>query len=348
MSELRKDPITGRWVIIASERSKRPKEFDTLRADPLPGVCPFCYGNESLTPPEVLSFRHPRKDPDEPDWWVRVIPNKYPALTDGGEPLRSAEGMYDMINGVGVHEVIVETPDHQIPMAALPVEHIREIIWAYRERINDLSANPKIGYILIFKNHGPSAGASLDHPHTQLIATPIVPVLVEEELKGARKYFKYKERCAFCDMIAHERRKPLRLLEATESFIAIEPFASRFPFETWIMPRHHSCHFNTILDREVEDLAGILKRTLGRMWNVLDDPPFNFMLHVAPPHDECNPYYHWHIEIIPKLTTVAGFEWGSGFYINPTSPEEACRFLRDAEWEVPYTKPNRVFQGQNK
>lgn len=342
MAELRKDPITGRWVIIATERSRRPKEYETLRGDLRPGVCPFCFHNENMTPEEVLAFRNNPDNPDDPDWWVRVVPNKYPAMASSGEPQRRAEGMYDVMNGVGAHEVIIETPDHQVPMASLPEIHLREILWAYRMRLEAHSRDPRIGYVLIFKNHGPAAGASLDHPHTQLIATPIVPVLVREELHGAEKYFDYRDRCVFCDMIAEENHKPLRLLEKTARFVAIQPFASRFPFETWILPNEHRWHFESITHDEALELGGLLQRTLARIWNALDDPPFNFMLHVAPPGDIEYPHYHWHIEIIPKLTTVAGFEWGSGFYINPTSPEEACRYLRDSNWTVPSDKPLRV------
>jgi len=345
LPELRKDPVTGRWVIIATERSKRPKDYETLRMEPRPGVCPFCFGNESLTPEEVLSFRHNgKRNSPEPDWWVRVVPNKYPALSFEGEAVRRAEGLYDLINGVGAHEVIIESPDHQVPLAALPEEHIREILWAYRDRLIAHSKDPRIGYVLIFKNQGPAAGASLDHPHTQLIATPIVPVQVKEEMKGAERYFEYKDRCVFCDMIGQEERKPSRVVEGTNHFVAFEPYASRFPFETWVLPRRHQGHFESLSESEVGDLAGLLKRVLGRIWNALDDPPFNFMLHVSPPGDADTEWYHWHLEIIPKLTTVAGFEWGSGFYINPTAPGDACRHLRQADWEVPYKKPPRVHQ----
>jgi UDPglucose--hexose-1-phosphate uridylyltransferase len=340
--ELRKDPVTGRWVIIATERSKRPSDYTTLRVDPRPGVCPFCAGNESLTPEQVLVYSRDDNNPKTADWWVRVVPNKYPALSHEGEATRRGDGLYDLINGVGAHEVIIETPDHATPMAALPVEHIREVLWAYRERLIAHSKDPRIGYVLIFKNHGPAAGASLDHPHTQLIATPIVPVRVKSELEGADKYYKYKERNVFLDMITQEERKPRRIVEETEHFIAFEPFASRFPFETWILPRRHQPLFQMATEDEVMDLAGILKWTLGRIYNALEDPPFNFMLHVAPPGWGESPSYQWHLEIIPKLTTVAGFEWGSGFYINPTDPEDACRHLRNASPEVEPTAPRRV------
>lgn len=335
VSELRKDPITGRWVIIATERNKRPKEYATLRGESRPGICPFCPGNESMTPGEVLRFSPSGGGPLAEDWWVRVVPNKYPALVSEGEATRRAEGMYDLIHGVGAHEVIIETQDHQAPLGSLGKAHMREVLWAYRARIEEHSRDPRIGYVLIFKNHGPAAGASLEHPHTQLIATPIVPIRVREEMRGAENYHEYKDRCVFCDMIGQEERKPLRVVEESNHFVAMNPYASRFPFETWILPRSHSSHFDSAAPGEIDDLADVLRRTLGRIWNALEDPPFNFMLHVAPPGNPGLAYYHWHIEIIPKLTTIAGFEWGSGFFINPTPPEEACRYLRAASTEIP-------------
>jgi UDPglucose--hexose-1-phosphate uridylyltransferase len=338
LPELRKDPITGRWVIIATDRKKRPKDYSILRGASHPGICPFCYGNEGLTPLEVLAFRPAHSKPHTPDWWVRVVPNKYPALRNEGEMNRRAEGMYDWINGIGVHEIIIETPDHSASMAEIPQGHLREVLWAYRQRIEEHSQDPRIDYVLIFKNHGAAAGASLEHPHTQLIATPVVPIRVREEMKGAEAYYEYKDRCVFCDMISQEEKKPLRLVEQSGSFVSLNPYASRLPFETWILPRRHVSHFENLRIDEMEDLAFIMHRTLGRIYNLLSDPPFNMMLHVSPPHSGDLPYYHWHFEIIPTLTTVAGFEWGSGFYINPTAPEEACRFLRGIDWRVGPTK----------
>lgn len=344
MSELRKDPITGRWVIIATERKKRPKDFHILRGESRPGICPFCYGNESQTPQEVLAFRPATSKPHAPDWWVRVVPNKYPALAHEEDVVRRADGMYDLINGAGAHEVIIETPGHHTSLAALPQDHLREVLWAYRLRLEEHSRDLRIGYVLIFKNHGAAAGASQEHPHTQLIATPVVPIRVREEMKGAEAYFEYKDRCVFCDMISHEERNPVRLVEQSDSFVAMNPYASRLPFETWILPRRHLSHFEKLRIEEMEDLAFLMHRVMGRIWNALDDPPYNFMLHVAPPRSGDSPCYHWHFEIIPTLTTVAGFEWGSGFYINPTPPEEACQYLRMAEWEVPDEVPHQALQ----
>lgn len=328
---------------MATERRKRPKDFSGPHGEIRPGICPFCYGNETMTPVEVMAFRPSGGKEHEPNWWVRVVPNKFPALSSEGEVSRRAEGMYDLINGVGAHEIVVETPDHKMPTAALSKDHLREVLWAYRLRIEFYSQDPRMGYILIFKNHGAVAGASMEHPHTQLIATPIVPIRVLEEMKGAENYYDYRDRCVFCDMISQEEKKPLRIVEETGSFVAMNPYASRFPFETWILPRRHQCHFEAMNDEEMDSLADLLRRTLGRLHNALGDPPFNFMLHVAPPRSGELPYYHWHIEIIPILTAVAGFEWGSGFYINPTTPEEACRDMRATPWEV-HSKSHRAPQ----
>lgn len=344
MSELRKDPITGQWVIIASERSKRPKDYSMVHGVNKTENCPFCYGNEHLTPVECLAFRPSESQPHSPDWWVRVVPNKFPALGSEGDVSRRADGMYDHISGVGAHEVLIETPDHEASLASMPAEHVCEVLWAYRMRLQHHSDDPRIGYILIFKNHGPEAGASLEHPHTQLIATPIVPIRVKEELRGAERYYDYKDRCVFCDMISQEERRPCRLVEDDDLFVTMNPYASRFPFETWILPRRHMGRFEDMTYAEMDRLAVFLKRTLGRMYNALDNPPFNFMLHVAPPRGPELPYYHWHLEIIPTLTMIAGFEWGSGFYVNPTPPEEACTYLREADWEVPLLHPSPTLE----
>lgn len=313
---------------MATERRKRPKDFHVVRGETHGGPCPFCYGNEDHTPGEIMAFRPPNSNSHAADWWVRVVPNKYPALQDNGDVIRKAEGMYDWFNGIGAHEVIIETPDHRASIAQLSEGHLKEILWAYRQRIEEHTRNPDIDYILIFKNHGAAAGASMEHPHTQLIATPVVPIRVREELRGAEAYYEYKDRCVFCDIIGQEERKPLRLIEQSKAFVAINPYASRLPFETWILPRRHLSHFEKLWVDEVEDLAGLMKRVFTRLWRALEDPPYNFMLHVAPPRCGELPYYHWHIEIIPTLTTLAGFEWGSGFFINPVLPEEACRYLR--------------------
>jgi UDPglucose--hexose-1-phosphate uridylyltransferase len=326
MPELRKDPVIGRWVIIASQRAKRPVDQVEPVRQTRGGFCPFCAGNEDKTPPEILSYRSSGSTNEE-GWWVRVVPNKFPALQVEGNLDRTGDGMYDRMNGIGVHEVIIETPDHVANFSNYSEKHVEEILWAYRERINDLKQDSRLQYILVFKNHGRRAGASLDHSHSQLIATPIVPKRVQEEITGSLKYYRYKERCVFCDMVHQEIRDNKRVLMENHNHIAFCPYASRFPFETWILPKRHSSHFEDISKPELVDLAKCLKRVLKKLNDVLDSPPYNFILHSSPCQGERLPHYHWHFEIIPKLTSVAGFEWGTGFYINSTAPEKAATLL---------------------
>lgn len=331
MPELRKDPIIGRWVIISTERGKRPSDFSTQPKQKDNKTCPFCYGNEHLTPPEVYALREEGSKPNQPGWKLRVIPNKYPALIIEGELNREGEGMFDRMNGVGAHEVIIESPDHMKDLADLDSRQIEEVIRAFILRMKDLRNDVRFRYCLVFKNHGEAAGASLEHTHSQLIATPIVPKAVTEEMKGSKLYFDFKERCIYCDIIRQELLTNTRLVGQNEHVVAIEPFAPRFPFETWILPRNHIHRFEESDEDTLISLALILKQTLLRLRSALNDPPFNFMIHTGPWVEGNKLHYHWHMEIFPKLTRVAGFEWGTGFYINPTPPEEAARYLNEIE-----------------
>jgi UDPglucose--hexose-1-phosphate uridylyltransferase len=330
LPELRKDPITGRWVIIATDRAKRPTDFIRQPlAPPVSKVCPFDYGNEHKTPPEVLAYRN-NGARDEPGWRVRVVPNKFPVLGIEGELNRQGEGMYDKMNGIGAHEVIVESPDHMATFADLSEKQVEELLWAYKDRVNDLKKDQRFRYILLFRNHGETAGASLEHPHSQLIALPVIPKRVKEEVDGARQFYEFKERCIFCDIVREETNAGTRLVAETDRFSVIEPYAPRFPFETWILPKRHESHFEESEAPSLANLAWMLRTTIRKIDRVLEHPAYNFIIHSAPVQEPPLPYYHWHVEIIPKLTKVAGFEWGSGFYINPTPPEESARFLREA------------------
>lgn len=329
MPELRKDPIIGRWVIISTERGKRPSHFGRVEKKISPKACPFCPGNESATPPEVSAYRSDGSSPNQPGWNLRVVPNKYPALIIEGDLTREPHGIYDRMNGIGAHEVIIETPIHDHDLVDLSLDQVKSVLWAYRERYVDLQRDHRFKYILLFKNHGEAAGASVEHSHSQLIATPIIPKRVGEELLGAKKYHEYKERCIFCDIIRQEISDKNRVVVESDQFIAFAPYASRFPFETWLMPKAHISNF---VDTEIDmhdELASVLRETLARLREGLADPAYNYIVHTAPVGNEYRDYYHWHIEIIPKLTKVAGFEWGTGFYINPTRPEDAARFLKE-------------------
>jgi len=332
MPELRKDPVVGRWVIISTDRSRRPTNFTPVRVEKTASFCPFCPGQEDKTPPEVYACRQNGGGPNSPGWKVRVVPNKFPALQIEGALDRRGEGLYDKMNGVGAHEVVIEGPAHGMDLADLPVEHLVEVLKAYRERMMDLHRDRRFRYVLIFKNHGAGAGATLEHTHTQLIATPIIPKILMEELEGARRYHELKERCVFCDIIQQDTadHNGRRVVVMNDRFLTIEPFAPRFPFETWILPRRHDSSFQVVQDDdEFKDLAKILKDTLGRLNRALDRPPYNFVIHTAPVTEGELEYFHWHLEIMPVLTRVAGFEIGSGFYINPTPPEDAAQYLRE-------------------
>ncbi len=328
MPELRKDPISGRWVIISVERGKRPSDFGMRVSPKKGGFCAFCEGNEHTTPPEILAFRPEGGKPDTPGWTLRVVANKFPALSVEGRLDREGDGIFDKMNGVGAHEVIIECPDHNVTLSTMPLKSVEGVLWAFHNRITDLKKDVRFRYVLVFKNEGDEAGSSLEHTHSQLIALPIVPHLVEEELVQARQYYEYKERCIFCDIIHQETEDKKRVISENDDFIALAPFAPRSPFETMILPRSHESSF--LSGRNFSLLAEILQRTLKQIDKVLDLPPYNMMIHTSPFKNEDNEYYHWHIEIIPKLTKIAGFEWGSGFYINPTPPEEAAMFLREA------------------
>jgi UDPglucose--hexose-1-phosphate uridylyltransferase len=331
MPELRKDPIIGRWVIISTERGKRPTDFASVPPAQYSSFCPFCVGNETKTPPEVFALRQPGSQKDSPGWTVRVVPNKFPALQIEGDLNRQGEGIYDKMNGIGAHEVIIETPEHDKTLSDLDENRVAEVLSTWRERILDLKKDERFKYIVVFKNHGEAAGASLEHAHTQLVAMPIIPKRVVEEIEGARKYYDFKERCIYCDIVSQEINDDVRVVTANESFLAIEPFAARFPFETWILPKVHEPAFEEAATKELHRLARILKEILVKINAALNRPPYNFILHTLPLHGNNRSWYHWHLEIMPKLTKVAGFEWGSGFYINPTAPEEAARYLREIQ-----------------
>jgi len=331
LPELRKDPIVGRWVIISTDRARRPSDFLRDPGAPQAGkFCPFCEGNEDKTPPEILGWRQNGAGANQRGWSLRVVPNKFPALGIEGELARQGEGLFDKMNGVGAHEVIIESPEHSMTLAQLPEKRVEDVLWAYRDRMLDLKKDKRFRYILVFKNQGEAAGASLEHTHSQLIALPVVPIYVREEVEGAKTYYNFKERCIFCDVIRQEAASGARVIQETDHFLAVAPYAPRFPFETWILPKQHEAAFENSQSHVFENLAKVLKKLLQKLDHVLEYPPYNFVLHTSPLNENTQDYYHWHFEIMPKLTKVAGFEWGSGFYINPTPPEEAARFLREA------------------
>jgi UDPglucose--hexose-1-phosphate uridylyltransferase len=332
MPELRKDPVTGRWVIISTDRHKRPNDFRIEHASAIGREhCPFCPGHEAMTPPEVLAYRQNGGPPNGAGWDLRVVPNKFPALQVEGNLDREGEGLFDRMNGIGAHEVIIESPDHDKTLASMSEPEIEKVLWAFRDRIADLKRDRRFRYILIFKNHGAVAGATLEHTHSQLIALPIVPDFVREELDGAERHYSAKERCVFCDIVRQEVSGGRRVIHENGHIVALSPYAPRFPFETWLLPRQHGSRFEEAGRHEFESLARMLKLVLTRMDRALERPPFNMVVHSAPLSEDVSDFYHWHVEVMPKLTRPAGFESGTGFYINPTSPEEAAWVLRERQ-----------------
>jgi UDPglucose--hexose-1-phosphate uridylyltransferase len=330
MSELRKDPVTGRWVIISTDRRKRPTDFrlESVRIVP-DDSCPFCEGHEEMTPKELLVYGRNGSAPNTRGWTLRVVPNQFPVLRVEGGLDRRGEGLFDKMNGIGAHEVIIESPRHEDTLASMDERAVEQVLSAAAARVQDLKRDRRFRYVIIFKNHGAAAGASLEHSHTQLIALPIVPREVRDEVDGSRLHFQTKERCVFCDILQQEATDGRRLIAETADFVALAPYAPRFPFETWILPKRHEPLFEDAPRQEYASLARLLGDILRRMNKALQFPPYNLLIHSAPVAEPADEYYHWHVEIIPKLTKVAGFEWATGFYLNPTSPEEAAQVLRD-------------------
>jgi UDPglucose--hexose-1-phosphate uridylyltransferase len=332
MSQLRRDPIVSRWIIVNDEEPKKPGDFfvEPHRYEDS-SHCPFCYGNEYMTPPEIQSIRYEKTLPNTPGWQVRVVPNKFPALQIEGGLDKRALGLFDLSNGIGAHEVIVETPYHTKDIPDLEASEIENVLEMYGMRSNDLEKDKRFKYVMIFKNYGTAAGASIDHNHSQLIALPMIPKNVLEEITGASEYYEFRERCIFCDMIRQEIDEECRIITENKNFIAFCPFVSRFPFEMWIMPKAHRMSYCETTKDERGELAKILKDVLMRMKIALNDPPYNFIIHTAPINTGEKLGYHWHMEIMPRLNRIAGFEWGTGFYAVPTPPEVAIKYLREVK-----------------
>lgn len=321
---MRKDPLTGRWVILAPNRSLRPSDFSP-DTDKIPARCPFCPGHEGDTPPEIDRVSSAGNDPD---WSVRLVPNSFSALLREGEPGKLNGDFYTSLRGVGAHEVVIETPLH----AAQPWEYsdakIAAIFGLVARRIRSLQSDPRIRYVQYFRNSGAGAGASIRHPHSQILALPVVPVAVQAELTSARQHFERTGRCACCEMIGIESESRARTIIENESYTAFMPFAPRFSHETWILPRGHQHDFAALTGEDFTPLGPILRATLFALDRALDSPPFNLLLHVAPAAADAGTYFHWRIEILPRHTHVAGFEFSTGFHINADPPESAAERLR--------------------
>ncbi len=329
MSEFRQDPVSGQWVIVAPERAARPTDFPVVRRQRKGGFCPFCEGNESRTPPEITAIRAKGSLPNQPGWRTRVVPNRFPALQMTAKTSVDMDGVLGRrMVGFGTHEVIVECPEHLSSTSEMTPAAVRDVLLTYQQRLLALRCDSRLAYAVIFKNVGAAAGASLEHSHSQLVATPVVPRVMREELAGATRFAEDKGDCVFCSMIVGESTSGERLVHMTKSFVTIAPYASRFPFETWILPRQHCASYEEQPPETFGELASAMCKLIREMDIALDSPAYNYIIHTAPFADKSATAYHWHIEVIPRTTRIAGFEWGTGFCINPVPPERAAQLLR--------------------
>ncbi len=328
MSTLRQDPTTRQWAILATRRRERPHEPVVVPRPELPErdpSCPFCPGNEDQTPPEIL------REPPGPIWQVRVVPNMFAALSGDGSAERSGDRMFREMPGIGSHEVVIETPRHDGRMDELSSEEVARVIRIWRERYGSLVARPDVRAVVVFKNFGALAGTSLTHPHSQIVATPVFPPRLLRRLQVASHYYDENGACVYDDVIAAEREAKIRLVEEVGGFVAFEPWAAQTPFETWIAPTFHQGSFGDLADEHVDALAAILVRTLAAVRRACGDPDYNLVLYSAPRNGwDSDRVFHWHLKLIPRLSTMAGFEYGSAMSINTVAPEHAATAMRDA------------------
>ena len=327
MNELRYNIVTGDWVIIARERSRRPKEYvEPLEspAEVLPYLssCPFCPGNETETAPEEYSISGPE------GWLIRVVPNRFPALSRAGERTRQMGTLHRHVTGVGVHDVVIEHRRHDLAIATMSASDVARIFWVYRERFREIRNDPRIEAIVVFRNHREAAGSSLHHPHSQILATPIIPAQFRERIETAMRHHDTFGECVFCSMVKSEIDEGSRIVDQTEHFVAFIPYAAVTPFHTWIVPRRHASSFDAINDIEVNDLGTIVRSVLARLQNGLGNPAYNYIIRTIPIRTLNTEYFHWYLTIVPRLIRTAGFELGSGMFINATLPEENAEFLR--------------------
>jgi UDPglucose--hexose-1-phosphate uridylyltransferase len=337
-NEMRKDYVLDRWAVIATQRKKRPTDFARIPQKRPESVCAFDPGNEHMTPPAVLVYLHAtqgikkEKDKDgqrRKDWLIRVVPNLYPAFSPikYEEKTKVEEDNFILERATGYHEVIVESPRHDEHPGVARVSQLIHVVDAYIDRLRELSSKPYVKYVSIFRNHGLEAGASLSHAHTQLIATPIIPKIIEEELKACEHRFKKNKKCVFCEIIEKESRSP-RFIWENKDFTIFAPWASVNPFEFWIFPKKHQCCLLDLSQTEVKSLAEALRVSLGGLNSILHDPPYNFGFHQIT-NGSCD-FYHWHLEVYPRLSIWAGFEKSTGIFINVVLPEDAAKHLQEA------------------
>jgi UDPglucose--hexose-1-phosphate uridylyltransferase len=331
MSELRQNIATKEWVIIAPERSNRPEDFIRPRRDvhpppPHSDSCPFCPGNEALSPDEQCTLRD-----GQGRWLVRVVSNKYPAVARGGELVYQEQGTRRWMSGVGLHDVIIESPRHDQDLTQLEVEQVTRVLDVYRTSYLTAVSDPRVELVTLFKNHGLGAGTSLEHPHSQMIATPVVPSQVRQRVQLAVRYYDDHRTCVYCAMLVEELREGERMVAETEYFAAFVLYAALSPFHIWILPKRHHSSYPELSNAELVDLARILRTVLRKIRRGLDDPDYNYVIRSIPGAPCQNPYFHWYLSLVPRVSTSAGFELGSGMFINTVLPEKAAAFLRSVE-----------------
>jgi UDPglucose--hexose-1-phosphate uridylyltransferase len=332
MHELRKDILLGRWIAVLSE-SMAPSEYNLPSDNKNEEMsCALCPGREQETPREITSMRKSNAT----GWWVRALPSFHPMFQIEGDLGRRGIGIYDKMNSIGANEILIESPEHNVRPEDMGLEQMIRVIILYRDRVADLEKDSRLRYILIYKDSGKEAGEIFTHPISFLMATPVIPKKVKDELDNAKQYYAYKERCVFCDIINEELRVGERIILETRNFIAFCPYAAQFPFESWIIPKRHCCAFHEITGEEIEDMGLMLMSVLKKLRTIFHEPPFNYYIHTAPNMVPRRNHwhtlgedFHWHLEIMPRLIRTSGFEWGSGFYILPTSPENAAKYLRE-------------------
>ncbi|MBP7331217.1 MAG: Galactose-1-phosphate uridylyltransferase [Firmicutes bacterium ADurb.Bin373] len=331
MSEIRKDYVKNKWVSISSNLTLKPKDFPIMKVETSSapaGFCPFCEGNEAATPPEILAFRKGKEEPDSGGWLVRTIPNKFSAFALAGELEEKHIGLYRFCNGLGKHEVIIETPQHDTDFHELALERMEMIVSTFKMRYNALAQDERIKYIQIYKNRGLFAGASLAHSHSQIIGFPFKP----GENDGLPQYYKDQGRCLICAILQQEQDSNQRIIHEGKYFVALCPYASRFAYETWIVPKRHTEHFGRLTEAEEKELAWFCKKLSMAIVHSLDNPSYNFIINTAPVNSLYEPGYHWYMEFTPRMLVAAGVEVATGVYINPVAPEDAAPILRES-WD---------------
>jgi UDPglucose--hexose-1-phosphate uridylyltransferase len=326
--ELRQDPLTGQWSVIAPERAARPIEV-LPDGHTRPLVCPFCPGHEAQTPHALRSYPA-APDSDRPGWRVRVVPNKYPSLRLAGDPAPHGGDFDTRADAYGAAEVIIDSPDHAHSLTDLPEDQVRLLLEVYADRLRHHQGDPRLAYGLVFKNVGAAAGASLEHTHSQILVVPQVPELIRRELDGAAGYDRRHGRCLACDLIERERRDGRRVVTETRQFVVLTPFASRMPYEMAVWPKAHTARYERLSAEGFAELAGVLRTVLGKLERAADRPAYNYLIHTAPLSGPEPAGYHWHLEVLPRTTGLAGFELGCGWMINPLPPELAAARLREA------------------